>query len=678
MTAELTAALATLPRFAAFDPTRARDEVKAILSDNLSRIDALLDQADAPTWPTLVEPLDALNDRLQRAWSPLRHLHGVADTEALRVAYHELLPEVAKYHAALSHNDRLFRAYEALRASSAYPTFKQARRQVVDHALRDFKLGGIALDEASRQRYTEIQQALTARGARFEEHLLDATRAWEWHTTDPERLRGLPESTVGLAREAATRAGKQGYVLTLDPPCYLAVMTHAADRALREAVYEAYVTRASDVGPHAGRHDNSTVITEILALRHELARLLGFGNYAEYSLATKMAHSPAEVLEFLHDLARRARPHAERERAELERFAREILGLAELAAWDVAFAAEKLRQHAYAISQEQLRPYFPAPRVVAGLFEVAGRLFGVQVARVAGVEVWQPDVEFYRIADADGRLRGLFYLDLYARPGKRGGAWMDECVNRRATDHDAQLPVAYLTCNFTPPLAGQPSLLTHEEVVTLFHEFGHGLHHMLTLVDEPPVSGINGVPWDAVELPSQFLENWCWEEESLALISGHVDTGATLPSELYERLRAARNFQAGMKIVRQLEFALFDFRLHVEYGPDLDVQGLLDDVRSEVAVLQPPAYNRFQHGFSHIFAGGYAAGYYSYKWAEVLAADAFGRFEEEGVFNPAAGEAFLHAVLEAGGAVDAGVAFRAFRGRDPEPDALLRRSGLVT
>ncbi len=675
---ELSTALATLPRFSAIDPATVPAQVDALVADNERGIEAMLDEPGAVSWDGLCARLDDYNDRLNRLWSPIRHLHSVADTDALRAAYAEAMPKVVQYGTAQMQNDRLCAAYRSLHDGPGFARLSPTRQQVIRHAVRDFRLGGIELDAAKRARFSALQQRLTELGTKFEEHVLDATRAWHFHTEDAARLAGLPDSLLRLAAQNAEQAGRQGWQLTLDLPCYLPAMMYADDRALREELYRAYSTRASDQGPNAGRFDNGPLIDEMLGLRHELAQLVGYTNFADYSLATKMAPSAAGVISFLRDLAARSKPHAEREVAELTRYAREQLGLDTLEAWDVAYASEKLRQAAYELSQETLRPYFPAPRVIAGLFSVVGRLFGLDIAKVDGVDTWHPDVEVFRIADANGRLRGLFYLDLYARPGKRGGAWMDECVVRRRHAHGLQYPVAYLTCNFTPPVGGRPSLLTHEEVITLFHEFGHGLHHMLTLVDEAPVSGINGVAWDAVELPSQFLENWCWEREAIDLLSGHYETGAALPEALFERMLAAKGFQAGMKMLRQIEFALFDFRLHVEYSPRLEVQQVLDEVRREVAVVIPPPWNRFQHSFSHIFGGGYAAGYYSYKWAEVLAADAYSRFETEGVFNREVGADFMTAILEAGGARDAMALFRRFRGRDPQPEALLRRSGLLS
>lgn len=674
---ELRDAIATLPRYSAIDPAAVPADVAGVIAENQRAIEAMLDAPGRVSFDGLCVRLDGYNDRLNRLWSPIRHLHSVADSEALRAAYAAALPQVVQYGTAQAQNDRLCAAYHSLHDSADFARLPPARQQVIRHAVRDFRLGGIELDATKRARFTAVQQRLTELGRQFEEHVLDATRAWQFHTEDAARLTGLPESLLRLAAQNAAQAGKQGWILTLDLPCYLPAMTYADDRALRETLYRAYSTRASDLGPDAGRFDNGPLITEMLALRHELAMLVGYASYADYSLATKMAPSVPGVIAFLRDLAARSKPHAEREVAELTRHARQ-LGLDTLEAWDVAYVSEKLRQAAYDIAQETLRPYFPAPRVIAGLFDVLRRLFGLDIARVEGIDTWHADVEVFRIADAAGKLRGLFYLDLHARPGKRSGAWMDECVVRRRHADGLQYPVAYLTCNFMPPVGEHPSLLTHEEVITLFHEFGHGLHHMLTLVDEAPVSGINGVPWDAVELPSQFLENWCWERDAIALLSSHHETGAPLPAALFERMLAAKGFQAGMKMLRQIEFALFDFRLHAEYVPAIDVQQVLDEVRREVAVLIPPAWNRFQHSFSHIFGGGYAAGYYSYKWAEVLAADAFARFETEGVFNRSVGTDFMTSVLEVGGAHDAMSVFRRFRGRDPQPEALLRRSGLLS
>lgn len=675
---EVRTALRALPRFSAIDPATVAADVRTLIAANEHDIEAALDAPGPVTWESLCAPLDEYNDRLQRLWSPIRHLHSVADSEALRTAYADALPEIVRYTTAQRQNDRLCSAFRSLLDDPDFAQYPAARQQVVRHAVRDFRLGGIELDAAKRARFVSVQQRLTELGRQFEEHVLDATRAWQFHTEDVSRLAGLPPSVLELAAHNAAQADKRGWILTLDMPSYLPAMTYADDRALRAELYRAHSTRASDQGPNAGRYDNGPVIDEMLALRHELAQLVGYANYADYSLATKMAPSSAAVYAFLRNLAAHAKPHAVREFDELTRYARETLGLEQLEAWDIAYATEKLRQSAYELSQETLRPYFPVPRVLSGLFGVVQRLFGLDIARVADVDTWHPDVTVFRVADADGRLRGIFYLDLYARPGKRSGAWMDECMVRRRRADGVQYPVAYLTCNFTPPVGGRASLLTHEEVITLFHEFGHGLHHLLTLVDEGPVSGINGVAWDAVELPSQFLENWCWERAAIDLLSAHYETGDTLPASLFTRMLAAKNFQAGSKMLRQIEFALFDFRLHAEFSVGLNVQRVLDEVRREIAVLIPPSWNRFQHSFSHIFGGGYAAGYYSYKWAEVLAADAYARFEAGGIFNREIGADFMATILENGGSVDAMTLFRRFRGREPEPEALLRRSGLLS
>lgn len=675
---QLDAARAALPRFSSLDPLALGDGLKALIKEGETALEALLDSPSPATWDNFCAPLEAINDRINQAWAPVRHLNSVADTDVLRQAYNEVLPEIVRFGAAQLQHDGLHAAFESLAAASGFAAEGPARQQVVRHALRDFRLGGIALDAEKRARFLELQQRLNQLGTSFQEHVLDATRAFTIHLTDEARLAGWPAHLRELAAQNAARQGVDGWVLTLDAPCYLAVMTYAEDRTLRAEMYRAYSTRASDQGPDAGRFDNGPLIDEMLLCRHALATLLGFANYAEFSLATKMAPSVPAVLDFLTDLANRTRPRAEAEMAELATFARDTLGLDGLEVWDVSFAAERLRVHAFDISQEALRPYFPVARVTDGLFTLLNRLFGLRIERQDGVDCWHEDVGCYAIFDRTDALRGLFYLDLFARPGKRGGAWMDECLVRRRTTDGLQYPVAFLTCNFTPPVAGQPSLLTHDEVITLFHEFGHGLHHMLTLVDEAAVSGINGVAWDAVELPSQFMENFCWDEAALALLAAHHETGAALPRALFERLLAARNFQSGMKMLRQLEFALFDFQLHARDPSGLDAQALLDEVRQALAVIRVPHWNRFQHSFSHIFGGGYAAGYYSYKWAEVLAADAFERFEEEGVFSAGAGQDFLHHILEAGGATDAMELFRRFRGRDPAPAALLRRSGLMS
>ena len=665
-----------LPAFSKIKPEHVEPAIDRLLADNRRRIAELLENVTEPTWQNLVEPLEDWDDRLERAWSPVSHMNSVVNSDQLRAAYNACLPKLSDYGTEMGQNEKLFAAYKKL-ADSAQ-AFDEGQRKVLDNALRDFHLSGVDLPADKKQRYKEISQQLSSLTSKFSENLLDATNAWSKHISDESALAGLPQSALDLAAQTAKQRDKDGWLLTLDYPSFGPVMTYADDRELRHEMYQAYNTRASDQGPHDRKFDNSELMEQILALRHERAQLLGFANYAERSLATKMARSTDEVMHFLNDLAERSKPQAERELAELREFAAG-LGHDDLQPWDVGYYAEKLRQQRYSISQEEVKPYFPDTRVVPGMFEVMSRLFGVSFHEVSGVESWHPDVKFYEIRDAEGHEVAQFYFDLYARPNKRGGAWMDTCQSRLATHERCQLPVAYMTCNFTPPVGDKPALLTHDEVETLFHEFGHGLHHMLTRVNYSAISGINGVAWDAVELPSQFMENFCWEREALNLFSGHYETGEPIPDQMFERMLAAKNFQSAMMMVRQLEFSLFDFRIHLEYDPAKGgrIYEILDEVRDQVAVMKPPSWNRFPHGFSHIFAGGYAAGYYSYKWAEVLSADAFSLFEEKGVFDPATGKAFLDNVLAMGGSRDAAELFRAFRGRDPQIDALLRHSGIA-
>ncbi|ANJ66811.1 oligopeptidase A [Halothiobacillus diazotrophicus] len=673
-----------LPAFDQIQPGHIEPAIDKILAENRAAIAERLSQGAPFTWANFVEPMDAMADRLDRAWSPVSQLNAVVNTPELRTVYEACQSKLSDYHTELGQNAALFRAYEAIRQSEEFATLSGERQKVIENTLRDFRLSGVDLPEADKARYKALKSELSKLTTQFANNVLDATNAWSLTITDEARLAGVPDSAMAMFRQGAERADEAGWRITLDFPSFIAVMTYAEDRDLRETVYHAFVTRASEVGPHAGQWDNGPLMDRILAIRHELAQLLGFANYAERSLATKMADSPAQVLDFLNTLADQALPRAREELAELTDFARKhggpVFGHAgQLKPWDLSFYGEKLRKAHFDISQEQLKPYFPADRVVAGLFEVVNRLFGIRVTEHAGVSTWHPDVRFYDIHDRDGELRGQFYLDLYARQHKRGGAWMADCVTRRRrADGSLQTPVAFLTCNFTPPVGGTPPLLTHDEVTTLFHEFGHGLHHMLTKVETIGVSGINGVAWDAVELPSQFLENWCWEREALDLFARHHETGAPLPEPLFENMQAARQFQSGMQIVRQLEFSLFDLILHQDYDPETGarIQETLDRVRQRVAVLHPPEYNRFQHGFSHIFAGGYAAGYYSYKWAEVLSADAYARFEEEGVFNEQTGTDFLVHILERGGSEEPMVLFKAFRGREPSIEPLLRQHGI--
>ena len=670
----------SLPPFSQIQPEQVQAAVTQAIADCKQKITDVLAQRDSHTWDSLIAPLEEVNDRLARVWSPVSHLNSVLNSEALRAAHDACLPLLSEFQTYVGQHEGLYQAYLGLFESDDFPRLDGAQRKEIQNTLRDFRLSGIGLPAEAQQRYGEIQARLSELASRFSNNVLDATQGWTKLVSDEAELAGLPQSVLAAARQLAEQKGQQGWLFTLDIPSYLPVMMYADNRELRAELYEAFTTRASDQGPNAGKWDNSAIMTELLTLRRELAQLLGFGNYAELSLATKMAEKTEQVVGFLTDLAAKSLPQGKAELEEIRTFAAEHHGQRELAAWDLPYYAEKLKQHKFSISDEQLRPYFPANKVVKGLFEVVKRVFGIKVRERLGIDTWHPDVRFYDIFDAEDELRGSFYLDLYAREHKQGGAWMDVCLGRRyRQDGSLQKPVAYLTCNFNGPVDGKPALFTHDEVVTLFHEFGHGIHHMLTQIDVAGVAGINGVAWDAVELPSQFLENWCWESEALAFISGHHETGEPLPADLLEKMLTARNFQAAMQMLRQLEFALFDFRLHQEFypaNPD-QIPTLLAEVRSQVAVMTPPAFNRFQHSFSHIFAGGYAAGYYSYKWAEVLSADAFSRFEEEGIFNPATGQSFLKNILEKGGSKEPMELFRAFRGREPQVDALLRHSGIA-
>lgn len=670
----------SLPPFSQIRPDQVQPAVTQAIADCKQKIADVLARRDPHTWDSLIAPLEEVNDRLSRIWSPVSHLNSVLNSEALREAHDACLPLLSEFQTYVGQHEGLYQAYLALAESDDFPLLSGAQRKEIQNTLRDFRLSGIGLPAEAQQRYGEIQARLSELASRFSNNVLDATMGWSKLVSDEAELSGLPASALAAARQLAEHKEQQGWLFTLDIPSYLPVMMYADNRELRAELYEAFATRASDRGPNAGKWDNSASMTELLSLRRELAQLLGFDNYAELSLATKMADRTEQVVGFLTDLAAKSLPQGKAELEEIRAFATEQHGQSELAAWDIPYYAEKLKQHKFAISDEQLRPYFPANRVVKGLFEVVRRVFGMKVRERLGIDTWHPDVRFYDIFDAEEELRGSFYLDLYAREHKRGGAWMDVCLGRRyRQDGSLQKPVAYLTCNFNGPVDGKPALFTHNEVVTLFHEFGHGIHHMLTRIDVAGVAGINGVAWDAVELPSQFLENWCWESEALAFISGHHETGEPLPADLLEKMLTARNFQAAMQMLRQLEFALFDFRLHQEFdpaNPEL-IPTLLAEVRGQVAVMTPPEFNRFQHSFSHIFAGGYAAGYYSYKWAEVLSADAFSRFEEEGIFNPATGHSFLKNILEKGGSKEPMELFRAFRGREPQVDALLRHSGIA-
>ncbi|MCA3997030.1 MULTISPECIES: oligopeptidase A [Serratia] len=669
----------SLPPFSAIRPEDIVPAVQSALADCRAAVERVVAQPGPFTWDNLCQPLAESDDRLSRIWSPIGHLNSVKNSPELRAAYEQALPLLSEYGTWVGQHEGLYQAYRSLKEGAAFEALSVPQRKAVDNALRDFELSGIGLSADKQQRYGEIVARLSELGSTYSNNVLDATMGWSKLITDEAELSGLPESALAQAQAMAQAKDQDGWLLTLDMPSYLPVLTYADNRALREEMYRAFATRASDQGPNAGKWDNSEVMAETLALRHELAQLLGFDTYADKSLATKMAESPEQVIGFLSDLAKRARPQAEQELAQLRAFAKQHYGVDELEAWDITYYGEKQKQHLFSISDEQLRPYFPEQRVVEGLFEVVKRIYGITAKERKDVETWHPDVRFFDLFDADGELRGSFYLDLYARENKRGGAWMDDCVGSlRKADGTLQKPVAYLTCNFNRPLGDQPALFTHNEVTTLFHEFGHGLHHMLTQIDTAGVSGINGVPWDAVELPSQFMENWCWEPEALAFISGHYQSGEPLPKAMLDKLLAAKNYQAALFILRQLEFGLFDFRMHFEYNPEKGAQILptLAEVKKMVAVVPSPSWGRFPHAFSHIFAGGYAAGYYSYLWAEVLSADAYSRFEEEGIFNAETGKSFLDNILSRGGSEEPMALFKRFRGREPQLDAMLRHYGI--
>lgn len=669
-----------LPPFSKIKPEHVKPAVEALIKECKEAIEKAVSEAE-PTWKTLVEDVEKADNKLSKAWSPVSHMNSVVSTDEMRDAYESCLPILSEYGTWVGQHAELFKAYENLSKSSQFDSLNAAQQKVITNALRDFKLSGIDLPPEQQKRYGEIQSRLSDLSSQFSNNVLDATHAWQKVITDESELAGLPESAIAAAKQMAEMKELDGYLFTLDFPSYLPVMTYSDNVSLRQEMYTAFTTRASEEGPNAGEFNNTELMEEIMALRHEVSNLLGFDSYADKSVATKMASSPEQVTEFLTQLAEKSVPQAKQEVAELKAFAKDEHGVSDLNPWDYTYYGEKLKQAKYSISDEQLRPYFPAETVVNGLFKTVERLFGITVKKhPETVDTWHKDVQFFDIYDQESEYRGSFFLDLYAREKKRGGAWMDDCQGRiKFSTGELQTPIAYLTCNFNQPIGDQPALFTHDEVVTLFHEFGHGIHHMLTQVDEAAVSGINGVAWDAVELPSQFLENWCFEEEALSFISGHFETNEPLPKDLLDKMLAAKNFQSAMMMVRQLEFSLFDFRIHAEYTPETGarIQEILDDVRTTVSVITPPSFNRFQHSFGHIFAGGYAAGYYSYKWAEVLSADAFSKFEEDGIFNSTTGHSFLTNILERGGSQEPMELFKAFRGREPEIDALLRHSGIA-
>lgn len=666
----------------AFDQIKAEHIVPAIdhlLDRNRKTIEKLLNENTTFSWSNFVEPIEQIDDELNRAWSPIGHLHGVKDSEELRKAYNDCISKLSDYATEMGQNEKLYMAYKAVSESPDFNQLKTAQKKIIENALRDFRLSGIDLNDDQQKEYKQLQQELSKLQTRFEENLLDSTHAWTKHVQDKQNLSGLPDSVLSYLQQTAEQKNLQGWLLTLDFPCYMPVMQYAENAELRREMYTAYCTRASAEQGNDPKWDNSEVMVEILNKRQQVARLLGYSSYSELSLAKKMANKPDDVLSFLNELAEKSLPFAKQDLQQVNNYAKEKHNVDSLNVWDIAYYSEKLKMDTFQFSDEDLRPYFAVPNVLQGLFAVVNKLYGLNIKPGSGVSSWHEDVQFFNIYNSDDELQGSFYLDLYARQHKRGGAWMDECIVRRRLSDHIQHPVAYLTCNFTPPIGDDPALITHDEVITLFHEFGHGLHHMLTKVDFASVSGINGVPWDAVELPSQFMENWCWEKEALDLFAKHYRTGERIPDELFEKMWSAKNFQSGMQMVRQLEFALFDYELHLQGSIESadQIQQILNTVRDRVAVINPPDFNRFQNSFSHIFAGGYAAGYYSYKWAEVLSADAFSKFEEQGIFNNQTGKEFLHSILEQGGSREPLDLFIEFRGREPSVEALLRHSGIT-
>jgi len=673
-----------LPRYSEIKPEFVTAAIDELLAASRASTARATDPSTPATWAAFIEPMDDANERLSRAWGQVSHLHSVLDSPELRAVYNENLPKVTQFYAELGQNLALFHKYKALAAAPEYDALTAARKKIIANELRDFKLGGADLPAEQKPRFMAIQEELSQLSAKFEENLLDATHAWSKFIEDEDELRGLPDDAKAMFKEMAvadaTLAGKSGWKLNLQAPSFMPIMQYCENRPLREEIYRAYTTRAAEFGPP--ELDNTALIARILQLRQEAAHLLGFDAYAQVSLAAKMAETPQEVLDFLHALAQRAKPYAENDMAELREFAAKEVGLPDLQAWDIALVSEKLREARYDYSDQEVKQYLQEPKVLAGLFRVISTLYGLEI-RPDVAPVWHEEVKFFAIHNAQGEKIGQFYLDLYARESKRGGAWMDDAITRRRTAAGIQIPVAYLNCNFTPPVGGKPALLTHDDVITLFHEFGHGLHHLLTQEVDLGVSGISGVEWDAVELPSQFMENFCWEWEVLKHMTGHVDSGEALPKALFDKMLAAKNFQAGMQTLRQIEFSLFDMHLHFDLAPGQTALQLLRQIREQVAVVNPPEYNRFPNNFSHIFAGGYAAGYYSYKWAEVLSADAYSLFEDEankgtwGVLNPEVGHRFWSEILAQGGARPAIESFKAFRGREPSIDALLRHNGMA-
>lgn len=671
----------TLPQFSKIKAEHIEPAIDVLLAKARNTVKQKLQENSKYTWENLIDPIANSEDKLERAWSPIRHMNAVINSTKIYNAYNACLPKLSAYATETRQNQDLFKAYQQIKTNDNYLSLDVAKQKVILNTLRDFRLSGINLDTTKQLRFKIISQELSSLASRYEANILDATCAWSKLITDSNLLSGIPELTLLQARQEAKKQNKSGWLLDLQAPTYLAIVTYADHRELRKEFYTAFSTRASDQGPHNKQLDNSQIMEQTLALRHEQAQLLGFANFAEYSLATKMANKTSDVTDFLEDLTDKSWRHARKDFAELNQFAKTYYGISKIQAWDIGYYSEKMRQCLYKFSQEEIRNYFPVDQVIKGLFLVVKKLYGLKITEITDFSSWHLDTRFFQVKDAEDKIRGQFYLDLYARSNKRGGAWMDVCVERKKSKLDViQIPVAYLTCNFTPPVTNTQSLLTHNEVITLFHEFGHGLQHMLTQIDILGVSGINGVEWDAVELPSQIMENWCWEAQTLELISSHHQSGEKLPSALFQKICQAKNFQAGMSMLRQLELSLFDFRIHQQFDPAKggQITKTLNHIRTQIAVVPTPKFNRFAHSFSHIFAGGYAAGYYSYKWAEVLSSDAYSLFEENGIFNTVTGKAFLHNILELGGSQDALSLFVNFRGREPKIDSLLRHNGITT
>lgn len=669
-----------IPSFSRFKLDQIEPELTALLKRNKEQLQQILAQADPYSWDNLLRPLEVMNDELHMFWSPVKHLNAVANSELLRTVYKNCLPLVTDYGIELMQNEELYKAIDSVAKSPEFNQLNLAQKKVIEHYLRDFRLSGVHLQPREKALFAALDKELSQLSTQFEENVLDATQGWSKLISDEAELSGIPPHAVAAARQAAEEKQLKGWLFTLDAPSYIAVSTYADSRPLRYEMYFAYSTRASDQGPNAGKWDNSEVMEKILKTRYEMAKLLEFSNFVEYSLATKMAKQADEVMTFLNDLAEAALPQARQEFKELAEFAQKNSGIETLEAWDVAYYSEKLCQHDYAVSSEDYRPYLAETNVVNGLFSIVEKLYGLHITELPNPDAWKKEVRLFAVHDETAKLRGHFYMDLYARSDKRGGAWMDDCrIRRQVTNAEVQTPIAFITCNFNAPIGDDPALFTHDEVTTLFHEFGHALQHLLTTVDYAEVSGINGIPWDAVEIASQFMESWCWEQPAIALFAQHYQTKQPLPEELFTKLIKARNFHSAIQMIRQLQFSLFDFRLHLEYDPSKknQIRDVLDEVRKQLFIFPTPAFNRFQHSFTHIFAGGYAAGYYGYKWAEVLACDAFSKFSEQGIFDRKTGQEFLHTLLESGGTVEPMELFIQFRGRPPKIDALLESNGIT-